>query len=219
MAPLFRDPKIASYDVIAVQEPWRNTYDGSAYSPRESHFYSIDSRKKESRVCCYINKKISVTSWTETFHSGDLTTITLRLAGGTRVINIHNCYNPPPQSHSEATNHGILELLPHALRMQGEHILIGDFNLHHPYWGGLSYLHQHLLSDTLLSYVRNACAELALPPGTVTRDIHSGRNAQKTTIDLVFITETLTSQIYKCRIINKLKYGSDYLSISTKLKW
>jgi exonuclease III len=66
--------------------------------------------------------------------------------------------------------------------------------------------------------VRNAGAKLALPPGTVIRDIYSDRNAQKTTINLVFITETLTSQIYKYKIANELEYGSDHLPISTKLK-
>ncbi len=219
MASLLRDPNLAHYDVIAIQEPWRNTHNWATYNPRDSGFHSIDLRKQKSRVCCYINKKISTDSWSETFHSDDLITITLRLAGGTRVINIHNCYNPPPRSHSEATDLGTLNSLPHALRMPGEHILLGDFNLHHPFWCGPSYPHQHLLSETLFTLVRNADASLALPRGTITRRIQSGRRTQETTIDLVFMTQALISQVHKCRIASELEHGSDHLPVSTELEW
>ena len=171
------------------------------------------------RVYCYINKRISIDSWTELFHSDDLVTITLRIAGGSRVVNIHNCYNPPPAHHGETENRGTLDDLPQALRMPGEHILLGDFNLHHPLWGGPSYPHQHLLSDTLLSHVRDAGVSLALPPGTITRDVHSGRFAQRTTIDLVFLSDSLAAQVNSCRVASELEHGSDHLPISTEWEW
>src|SRR6266516_7636772 len=79
MAPLLRDSGIAQYDVIAIQEPWRNTHNWATYSPGDSGFRPVDLRKYQSRVCCFVNKKISTDSWSETFHSDDLVTITLRL--------------------------------------------------------------------------------------------------------------------------------------------
>lgn len=172
-APLLQDSSIDIFDIIAIQEPWRNPLNGASYNPGDSGFYLVDSREEGSRVCCYVNKRISIDSWSETFHSKDLVTITLRVACGSRVIHIHNCYNPPSQ-HSETEDLGTLAVLPQALSMPGEHILLGDFNLHHPLWGGPSYPHQHPLASTLLSQAREFGVSLALPPGTITRDIHSG---------------------------------------------
>jgi exonuclease III len=219
MASFFQDPDVAEYDIIAIQEPWRNIHNYATFNPRNSGFFAVDSHVQASRVCCYINKKISTDIWTETYHSDDLMSITMRLAGGSRIINIHNCYNPPPRSHSEIIDLGTIETLPLALRMPGEHILLGDFNLHHPYWGGPSYPHQHVLSETLLSITRNACASLALPQGSITRRIHSGRGTQETTIDLIFLTQSLLDQVVKCHVASELEHGSDHLPVSTELEW
>lgn len=131
MAPLLQDPGTDVFDIIAIQEPWRNSLNGATYNPGDSGFHLVDSREKESRVCCFINKRISINSWSEHFYLMDLVTITLRIAYGSRVIHIYNCYNPPSQ-HSETENLGTLSILPQALAMPGEHILLGDFNLHHP---------------------------------------------------------------------------------------
>lgn len=219
LAPLLQDPGINAYDVVAVQEPWRNPVSSAIYNPANSGFHPVDLRAKESRVCCYVNKRISTDSWTERFHSDDLVTVTLRIAGDSRTINIHNCYNPPPTHHSDTENRGTLDTLPQALSMPGEHILLGDFNLHHPFWCGPSYPHQHLLSDTLLSHTRDASISLALPPGTITRDVHSGRSAQRTTIDLIFLTDSLLNQLTGCRIASELEQGSDHLPVSTEWEW
>src|SRR5919108_393181 len=99
MASFLLDPLTAEYDVIAIQEPWRNNFNHATFNPQNSMFHVCDSKALTSRVCCYINKRISTDSWRATYHSEDLMSITLEFAGGTRTINIHNCYNPPPSSH------------------------------------------------------------------------------------------------------------------------
>src|SRR3954447_2714719 len=68
LAALLEDQRLKMYDVIAVQEPWRNPFDSQAYNPRDSGFHLIDLKRADSRVSIYINKDISENIWTETVH-------------------------------------------------------------------------------------------------------------------------------------------------------
>jgi len=105
------------------------------------------------------------------------------------------------------------------MEMPDEHIFLGDFNLHHPLLAGPSYPHQHILSDTLLEHMRNAGAQLALPQGTITRDIQKGNSVEQTMIDLIFVTEELLSTISHCKVAHELEQSSDHLLISTEFEW
>ena len=83
----------------------------------------------------------------------------------------------------------------YALQALGEHLVVGDFNLHHPLWTAPSYPHKHHLADHLLDSIRDAGAELALPTGTITREARRGDTLEQTTIDLVFLTQNLINQL------------------------
>jgi endonuclease/exonuclease/phosphatase (EEP) superfamily protein YafD len=185
LAGLMEDPRRKDFDIIVIQEPWRNTYDHTAYNPRASDFHLIDNKQARSRVSIYVNKEISIGSWEEVFHSPDAVMVTLRLAGGTQAINVHNVYNPSPASHNDETGTASIMALNSALTMPGHHIVVGDFNLHHPRWCGATYAHQHRLADRLLGIMRDAGVELALPRGTITREARRGDTTERTTIDLV----------------------------------
>ena len=128
LAGLLADPRVKEFDIIAVQEPWRNPYDSTAYSTRDSGFHLVDIRDKDSRVSTYVNKRISIDSWSEVSHSMDAQSITLRL--GATQINVHNIYSPPPASHTDNSEISVLTVLSHALHMPGEHVVVGDFNLY-----------------------------------------------------------------------------------------
>jgi len=223
---LLQDPEIASYDIIATQEPWRNPFNNAPYNPRSSPFHTSDQGDKDSRVCTYINKRIQTDKWSETHHTKDFTTITLRTQGvqtehdqqELRTINIHNVYNQQ-SSHSETQETESLRTLREALKMPGEHIIIGDLNLHHPSWGGPSYPMQHKLADNLLDIVRDADLNLTLPQGTITRDCQRGNNHEQTTIDLVFTTAVLEQQVVRCGVEMKVDQSSDHLPICTEFEW
>ncbi len=64
-------------------------------------------------------------------------------------------------------------------------MVVGDFNLHHPLWGGPTYPHRHTIADTFIDTMRSAGAELALPQGTIIREAMRGDNIESTTINLV----------------------------------
>lgn len=115
------------HHILALQEPWRNPQMQTTGRPPNYHL--IYPLSKETRVCFYVSKAIDHNKWETTEHSPDLVTLTIHLGG--RTLHIHNCYNPPPKLLT-SRNLATLQLLPRALDRPGEHLLVGDFNLHHP---------------------------------------------------------------------------------------
>ena len=60
LASLLEDPLTVTYNIIIIQEPWRNAFDSAAYNSRDSPFHLAALRDSKSRVCCYINKKFEI---------------------------------------------------------------------------------------------------------------------------------------------------------------
>ncbi|KAJ6019800.1 hypothetical protein N7499_003100 [Penicillium canescens] len=60
-------------------------------------------------------------------------------------------------------------------------IILGDFNIHHPAWGGDDAV-QDAKADALIELTNSADLDLCLAPGTITRD----ESSHQTAIDLVF---------------------------------
>jgi Endonuclease-reverse transcriptase len=146
-----------------------------------------------------------------------MVTVTLRLIGGTQMINVYNVYNPPPTSHNDETGIATFIALNDALTMPGRHIVVGDFNLHHPWWCEPTYAHQHRIADRLLNIMRDTSLELALPRGTITREARRGDITEKTTIDLVWTSTDLIGQLTYCRIVSEMEQSLDHLSIATEI--
>lgn len=137
MATLLRDPKIQEFDILALQEPWRNPFLSTTHNPISDSFhlcFPSDHRETPARVCFFTNKRIDPNSWVYRDHTRDLGT--LEITTGTEdtstsvKIIIHNVYNPPLTTpHRE-------NCLPHLrTALSGytgdEQIILGDFNLHH----------------------------------------------------------------------------------------
>ena len=62
----------------------------------------------------------------------------------------------------------MLTVLAEALIQPGEHVVVGDFNLHHPYWCGPFRVTQHAMADVLLNIGEQHDLEQMLPAGTIT---------------------------------------------------
>jgi len=61
MASFLRDPKALEYDVIAIQEPWRNPYMATTHNPISSQYYLMfpkDTREEPARICFFISKRL-----------------------------------------------------------------------------------------------------------------------------------------------------------------
>ena len=62
MIPLFQNDNILNIDIIAIQEPWKNTCDITTYHPQKNTFHLFHPKTNKARVCYFINKKIDQTT-------------------------------------------------------------------------------------------------------------------------------------------------------------
>lgn len=92
-------------------------------------------------------------------------------------------------------------------------MLLGDFNLHHPLWGGLNREVTDLESEDLIAIIGDFALHNTLPPGTVTYE--EGR--AQTTIDLCLVTTGLIDRVTKSEVDRNLDHDLDHLPISTAL--
>lgn len=138
MAPLFQDKKIAQFDILAIQKPCYNVYNRSIFNPGSSNFFLAHRSEPDTRTCFYINKRLNLESWNVRNNNKDLCSIKLSLqdseghSASKRVIWIHNTYNPSPILYKSIDSLSTFSEIQEALQESGDHILLGNFNLHHP---------------------------------------------------------------------------------------
>ena len=209
MIGLLQDRRIAKYDILAIQEPWKNTQTYEGYNPANSPFHLLQETTEDARTAIYVNKAIALRDWSEIHQENDL--ISIRLSTKSKEIYIH-CVYIEPKSHSDHENPPILGQLARNLEKQGEHIVLGDFNLHYPLWNDPTYLPHHYIADSLLDIVGDIGAELITPRGLATRNCQRGTHHEKTTIDLAFTT---LRSIVRCGLAEGLEHGSDHIPIES----
>ena len=99
----------------------------------------------------------------------------------------------------------------------GDHIqdiAIGDFNIHHPQWGGRDTRAENR-SEQLLELVDQFSLQQHVPVGSHTyqSDIHDTCQ----TLNLCFTTEDLADRLTKCIVRRDLDYDSDHYPVTTTL--
>ena len=82
-------------------------------------------------------------------------------------IYIHNLYIEPT-THSTKDLPPILNVLRELLKNKGGHIILGDFNLHHPLWNGPTYDKRYYIADDFIDIVSEIGAILYTLKGLVT---------------------------------------------------
>jgi exonuclease III len=217
--PLLRDTRIKEFDILAIQEPWRNPNIATGYNPLRSSFYLAYPPDKLTRVCFYVNKALHPGKWSVTNHHKDMQTLTIDLnrAPGqeSTPIQIHNVYNPSPASYT-SQEMGTLATLRTCLETAGtgiEHVVIGDFNLHHPLWNATSRFTQHAAADHLIEIAAENLLELVTPKGAVTWRARG----TESTIDLTLLSYPLVTSLIKCLPRVDLAQSSDHIPVETTL--
>src|SRR5215475_11120892 len=206
---LLEDRQIARFDILAIQEPWRNRVNNKGYNPSNSPFYLIETISEKTRTAIYVNKRIQKSQISEIYKDTDL--ISLRMSTTKEDIYIHNLYIEP-LPHSTKDLPSILSILRELIKKKGRHIILGDFNLHHPLWNSPTYDKHHYIADDLLDIVTEIGASLYTPKGLATRNCQRGIHHEKTTIDLLFSNLEIESIP---RINEDLEQGSDHRPIET----
>ena len=212
LASLFQDPRILEYDVLAIQEPWRNPFIATSYNPLKSHFQLTYLDDAATRVCFYINKRIDPSTWSVSYITKDI--IVLEITNPTlnnklRIIDVYN---------EVATN--TLHNLGEAIRKLDSHdelLVLGDFNLHHPLW---STAHRNVnrgisAAQPLLTIIEEFHLQLLTVPGTSTHRWKQGES----TIDLTFASGDIASRMIHCKVDTRLDHNSDHLPIAVVIDW
>ena len=231
MAALLRDPRVLGYDIIAIQEPWLNWHDKRLTHNPTSGRYKVFMSDKASRalVCFYISDKIDMRNCSVQARGAHMCTLHIEvdLGGQRSKVAIHNIYNPQSKKSPLRTagkyegipKNSVLPELEQALQdHDSEHIVVGDFNLHHQMWYTKSSFpsngRKRAEPAVLIAMMDQYGLDLCLQPGTVTRPAAAVRQ-RDTTIDLVWMTGALSDRLKSCQTIRALDYQSDHKPIAT----
>lgn len=186
MASLLRDARVAEYDILAIQEPWRNPFMETTHHPAKDIFHLCyptgNEEEGPARVCFFINKRLDHTKWQFKQYTRDICTLKISVEmenHPSRQLSIHNVYNP---TQSTAGRDSTLPILRTAMSAQDveEQIALGDFNLHHRLWGGSRVTQEDQEAEDLLEIMESFDMTNTFKPGTITYEEGQGR----ITIDL-----------------------------------
>ncbi|KAI3528112.1 reverse transcriptase, partial [Colletotrichum abscissum] len=215
MATLLRDPNIDNYDIIAIQEPWRNPYSATTHHPAKDRFhlcYPSSEENGPARVCFFINKKLDHSRWQFREVSRDLCTLVIATDDDAETsLVLHNVYNPSPR---EEDRQPVLQQLRTTLEtyQHVEQIVVGDFNLHHELWGGSDIRAPDREATELLDLMDDINLTSQLRAGTITYE-----GDRRTTIDLCLVTVGLVDRMIRCEVDHNINHDSDHLPIATSL--
>jgi ribonuclease HI len=212
LANLFEDPRILKYDVLAIQEPWRNPFVATTYHPLKEHFRLTYLDNATTRVCFYINTRIDPSTWSVSHITSDITSLEIINPNSHSKIRIFNVYNEAGTSAISDLEEAIAKLDP-----QEELLVLGDFNLHHPLW---STTHRHAsrgmpAAQPLLTIIEEFQLQLLTVPGTTTHRWKQGES----TIDLTFASADLAARTIYCKVDTSLDHDSDHLPIAVAIDW
>jgi hypothetical protein len=212
LASLFQDRWIREYDVLAIQEPWRNPFIPTTYHPLKTDFQLAYLEHKATRVCFYINKRIDPSTWNTTHLTKDITMLEISnptLGNKLRIINVYN----------EIGTNTLADLRDavHATNPEDELLVLGDFNLHHPLWSTTRRYAQRGIAaaQPLITMIEEFHLRLLTVPGTTTHRWKDGES----TIDLTFGSEGVASRMIYCRVDPSRDCDSDHLPISMAIAW
>jgi hypothetical protein len=218
MATLLRDPRVHGYDILAIQEPWWNPFVATTHHPAKDIFhlcYPVGNDEGPARVCFFVNRRIDHKRWRFKEHTRDVCTLILDPSEEgqeePRLV-IHNIHNPARHTTNGRTALADIRTVLHGNRAS-EQILLGDFNLHHPLWGGPEVRRTHTESEELVVILEDFDLSNTLPPGTITFEEANWRS----TIDLCLVTVGLVDRVISSEVDRDLDHDSDHLPISTVL--
>ncbi|KAL9035785.1 MAG: hypothetical protein Q9180_004667, partial [Flavoplaca navasiana] len=104
-----RQRTIEQWDIIAIQEPWKNPFQDTTHHPANDRFTLLypdpGEVEGETRVCFFLNGRIDKSQLSYEFTSRDIGTITIQSKhpiAGTVAINVHNIYNEPATNPTPA---------------------------------------------------------------------------------------------------------------------
>jgi hypothetical protein len=230
MAELLQDAASWKYDIIAIQEPWRNKINAPYYTrhnPIKDRYYVAYPNYEEARVCFFVSNRIPKENIT--LIDGGERLLTLPIAskiGDGKSLTIHNIYNTPPLGAENQpgglTRNSAIPGLAEALEQNASDntIVLGDLNLHHERWSGpprpgKSYLRAPP-SACFNALMNQHALELLTPAGLVTRPLKEHAD-EGNTLDLAGAGEPIASKPIRIQVDWALHKGSDHKAIGIEI--
>jgi endonuclease/exonuclease/phosphatase family metal-dependent hydrolase len=131
------------------------------------------------------------------------------LETSSRQVTIINVYNPRSGGPRIQEWPRVAQALEEA---KGEILLLGDFNVHHPAWGGVGVAYEQS-ADHLLHAVEARGLHLLTPRGETTWR----RGPQATVIDLTFASDTIRERLEYCGPEERWAMPQDHIPIRINL--
>ena len=160
-----------------IQEPAFNKHTNSTYCPRG--FKLVYEANPATRVCFMVSEELGTGQWRHQSYGPHV--IKLEIQTEEENLSIINVYNPQDNGPRIQTWTRIEKALSEA---EGEIILLGDFNAHHPAWGGI-HVEREPQASHLLQETQRRDLHLITPRGEATFK----RGTRESVIDLTFTIE------------------------------
>ena len=227
MTSCLRNSLIKKFDILTIQESWKNIHTKITHHFLKDTFQLIysDSKKINEnviKVCFFVNKRISIIDLNYSFKSENLITLQIKLiedSNDEHYIQIHNLYNE--SNIRSCTSLTELQMfLKEKDRFNNEnfdsftqHIIIENFNIHHSIWKDVQVKADLRASELLtimneFQLISNLKFEISIFVSCRENEI---------TINLCLTTKELTNRIIICRIRENLNHDFDHLFIETIL--
>jgi hypothetical protein len=163
-------------------------------------------------VAFLVRNSILLSHWDVTFHTDEFNGLaaTLRLETPSGSIRIHNVYN----RNKELDMTELFSYCP----ISHSDILLGDFNLHHPAWGGDNLPVVERSAKELHKLSVSCGTTCQTPRGAVTYSRSESEDKHSSTIDLTFTGVNITTRVNSCQVIDIEGFGSDHRLVVTELK-
>ena len=184
--PIFDAVSPIHHTVLAIQEPYFNEKTRTTYCPT-GHTLAYDPNPA-TKVCFMVSKEVHSDHWSYKTYSPYVASLRLRTIDN--HLTIINVYNPRSNGPRIQTWEKIAEAIA---EVEGEIILLGDFNAHHPAWGGTQAANEPQSGHLLIETSRRGL-QLLTPKGELTWK----RGMQQSVIDLTFATERTRNTLLHC---------------------
>ncbi len=213
MILMLANSKIRDYDILTIQEFWRNACVFTSYNSFIVDFHLTYDEKNDVKVCFYINVKLNVNDWSIEHVSFDVCIIKFKITQKniSRIVHIHNVYSASSISYFSIKLLSSLQTMKRFLNDDAKHVLLKDFNLHHSLWSRSIRFTQHVAVDQLIELFNTTHMQFCLSQNII---IWNARNSINT-IDLMFMTNRLQVCVTHCESRFDLNQFSDHILVFT----
>jgi hypothetical protein len=196
------DPK--RHQVIALQDPGKHKDTKATYTPR-GYYLAMDF-SESSKTAFLISREINQSDWGWQNQGNDASVLCLKIQQTwTRII---NTYIPEKQYHPDGHERAFVDLGRILGWSEVPTLLLGDFNTHHPSWGGED-TRTDPTGETLCELQQINGLQLLTPPGTVTFQ----KGYARSTIDLAFASTFFSERLIRCTARDSWVSTRDHLPV------